>query len=369
MNLFRCEVCRDFEFDTFYAAERHILEQHSGFGWKCVTCKKIFGRRTQTHRNCANGAPPRLRLVVCNRLTAETGLDTEAKYQDFMKAMNSKIGKVKRSRSEATPSAKAERVTENRRRSHSGSNSNHAPPKKMKSVLSRVQPAPTASFGEQRQIVVRTPEYIPTPIVKPMELEIHAPDDDNLSAGRSRSPSPALGSSSSSSSTPTSTPKYSPIRVRVTSPLRNVSPKVKTTPKTSTPVTPVSRAAAEMTLQLSRLAQAQEGHVVLNIGGQRFETSTLTLEANPTSVFAAMVRKESTFQPIIEHGRAVYFIDRDPAHFRHILNYLRNGAAIRLDTLPREKRYLREMMMEAIAYRLEQLHSLLTKMCEQLSEE
>ena len=48
------------------------------------------------------------------------------------------------------------------------------------------------------------------------------------------------------------------------------------------------------------------------------------------------------------------FIDRDGTHFRHILNYLRDGG-IKLDALPRNRQVLRELRNEAVFY---QLHGL-----------
>jgi hypothetical protein len=47
-----------------------------------------------------------------------------------------------------------------------------------------------------------------------------------------------------------------------------------------------------------------------------------------------------------------YFFDRDPAHFRIILNYLRNGAQIEIAVLPKEQRYLYEIFQEANYYKL-----------------
>ncbi|KAK3580331.1 hypothetical protein CHS0354_014804 [Potamilus streckersoni] len=43
----------------------------------------------------------------------------------------------------------------------------------------------------------------------------------------------------------------------------------------------------------------------------------------------------------------IFFFDRDPAHFRNILNYLRNRALCELPTLPRELRFLYELKAEA----------------------
>lgn len=55
--------------------------------------------------------------------------------------------------------------------------------------------------------------------------------------------------------------------------------------------------------------------VVLDVGGQEFSTSHSTLEMNSNTFFGGLVR-EST-------SDSHFFIDRDPTHFRHILNALR----------------------------------------------
>ena len=46
----------------------------------------------------------------------------------------------------------------------------------------------------------------------------------------------------------------------------------------------------------------------------------------------------------------VYFIDRESAQFRFILNYLRNGCQVDIDTLPKYHRYLHEILTEARFY-------------------
>ena len=99
---------------------------------------------------------------------------------------------------------------------------------------------------------------------------------------------------------------------------------------------------------LSSCQAIQEERVVLNIGGTCFQTSKVTLRADPTSVFAVMLLPQSPFRP----NTNTYFFDRDPAHFRFILNYLRNGGCMDLNILPREQRYLQELLIEAKYYKL-----------------
>lgn len=87
---------------------------------------------------------------------------------------------------------------------------------------------------------------------------------------------------------------------------------------------------------------------MLNIGGVRFETSKNTLRADPSSVFALMLNNNSAFRPC----KNVYTFDRDPAHFKIILNYLRNNCLIEKRNLPSEHHYLNEIALEAKFYKL-----------------
>ena len=68
--------------------------------------------------------------------------------------------------------------------------------------------------------------------------------------------------------------------------------------------------------------------------------SKVTAQADPNSVFATLFRKSCPFRLSASNGRPTYFFDRDPAHFRFILNYLRNGTMVQEGTLPRDRRYL-----------------------------
>ena len=53
-----------------------------------------------------------------------------------------------------------------------------------------------------------------------------------------------------------------------------------------------------------------------------------------------------------------YNTDRDPAHFRIIVNYLRGGAQMSLSILPHERRYLLELLVGHVFYMLSGLEAL-----------
>ena len=55
--------------------------------------------------------------------------------------------------------------------------------------------------------------------------------------------------------------------------------------------------------------------VYLNVGGVFFATSRDTLRESD-SFFSGLVQNECCHE---------YFVDRDPTHFRHVLNWLRGG--------------------------------------------
>jgi N-acetylneuraminic acid mutarotase len=68
--------------------------------------------------------------------------------------------------------------------------------------------------------------------------------------------------------------------------------------------------------------EAQEGHVVLNIGGYRYETSVQTLRRLPHTFFDAYFSGRYA-QDVCADGSI--FIDRDGEHFGQVLQYLRDG--------------------------------------------
>lgn len=84
--------------------------------------------------------------------------------------------------------------------------------------------------------------------------------------------------------------------------------------------------------------------VTLNIGGQRFVTSTATLQRGAPDFYASVVSSQRTSADA--SSRTDVFIDRDPAHFPAVLNHLRGGRCILPDTVTA----LLDLRAEAEAY-------------------
>ena len=76
--------------------------------------------------------------------------------------------------------------------------------------------------------------------------------------------------------------------------------------------------------------------ITLNVGGMLFQTSKDTL-----------LKGDTYFVPLATHSNCeeVIFIDRDPAYFRYILNWLR-GATV----LPEDRLSLQELLVESDFY-------------------
>ncbi|XP_060554299.1 uncharacterized protein LOC132715323 [Ruditapes philippinarum] len=100
--------------------------------------------------------------------------------------------------------------------------------------------------------------------------------------------------------------------------------------------------------RMSEVYKIQENRIKLDIGGQQFTTSLLTLMKDSNSMFAAMF---SGRHKLRQESDGSYFIDRDGAHFRYILNYLRDGC-IKEGTLPSNEVLWGELLNEAEYYQL-----------------
>lgn len=100
--------------------------------------------------------------------------------------------------------------------------------------------------------------------------------------------------------------------------------------------------------RMSELYKIQENKIKLDIGGQQFTTSLLTLTKDQDSMFAAMFSGRHRLR---QEGDGSYFIDRDGVHFRYILNYLRDGC-IKEGTMPSNESLWGELLNEAEYYQL-----------------
>eukprot|EP01006_Ploeotia_vitrea_P000813 TRINITY_DN103697_c0_g1_i1.p1 TRINITY_DN103697_c0_g1~~TRINITY_DN103697_c0_g1_i1.p1 ORF type:complete len:494 (-),score=31.63 TRINITY_DN103697_c0_g1_i1:72-1532(-) len=74
---------------------------------------------------------------------------------------------------------------------------------------------------------------------------------------------------------------------------------------------------------MPKIAPPPTKQVVLNVGGEKFYTSTETLTADKSSFFCALLQQWP--DPPNKSNSDEYFIDRDPHYVNQILNYLREG--------------------------------------------
>lgn len=108
-----------------------------------------------------------------------------------------------------------------------------------------------------------------------------------------------------------------------------------------------ARARAVAMASSSRaLAQLPE-RITLNVGGQRFDTTQSTLCRFDDTFFTAML---SGRHAVLREPDGSIFIDRDPTHFRAIINFMRDGT-LRLPKGAEEKAAL---VAELRFYNLEQ---------------
>ncbi|KAI4325570.1 hypothetical protein MLD38_030955 [Melastoma candidum] len=108
------------------------------------------------------------------------------------------------------------------------------------------------------------------------------------------------------------------------------------------------------------MAAADSSSIVrLNIGGKKFTTTVDTLtQREPDSMLAAMFSGRHTL--CSDHEEGYIFVDRDGKHFRHILNWLRDGVVPTLS----DSEYA-ELLREAEYYQLlglmDGIHSVTSK--------
>ena len=110
--LYQCRICRDFEFDKRFQCERHMLEQHSGYGYKCSLCNQVFNR-PDNHKSKCLGAT----FSTVNRKTGKFTSSDEQEFSRFKQNLSALINRVPRTIM-ITPEAKSKRSKENKSKAY-----------------------------------------------------------------------------------------------------------------------------------------------------------------------------------------------------------------------------------------------------------
>lgn len=103
--------------------------------------------------------------------------------------------------------------------------------------------------------------------------------------------------------------------------------------------------------------------VILNVGGTRFVTTRTTLNKDPDSMLARMFSSEEYAWYSRVDGQGAYLIDRSPAYFEPLLNYLRQGTLLlgdRIDprgVLEEAKFYGLGKVVEELEHKIQGLES------------
>ena len=97
--------------------------------------------------------------------------------------------------------------------------------------------------------------------------------------------------------------------------------------------------------------------IILDVGGVRHSTSRSTLTKYPESMLGIMFSGRHDLETM-QCKDGSFFIDRDGTHFRHILNYLRDGEEV-IESFPQSPDVLLELIREAKFYQLDGLTTLL----------
>ena len=106
--------------------------------------------------------------------------------------------------------------------------------------------------------------------------------------------------------------------------------------------------------------------VSINVGGTTFVTTLSTLSSDPSTYFARRLQfEESDFGS--SSGGIAMFVDRDPTHFNHILNYLRSSLPPPLSERS-TPHFLSSLLAEADFYSISGLAEALTAQMERLKE-
>ena len=128
-------------------------------------------------------------------------------------------------------------------------------------------------------------------------------------------------------------------------------------PTPSSPTTPTSPTSNPTTTTTTTTnVFSDSSTIILDIGGTLFTTTVATITAGEDSYFSRRMH----FEDIQATAGPSMFVDRDPKHFRHILNFLRDSRPPQVDSTATQ--FATELLYEADFYNL-------TGLAESLSEQ
>uniref|UniRef100_A0A0A9YV15 BTB/POZ domain-containing protein KCTD9 n=2 Tax=Lygus hesperus TaxID=30085 RepID=A0A0A9YV15_LYGHE len=126
----------------------------------------------------------------------------------------------------------------------------------------------------------------------------------------------------------------------------------------------VISALMDLTMEAKQLPPNSGHWVTLNVGGKYFTTSRSTLiNKEPSSMLARMFAEREGglyMSPSNVDSKGAYLIDRSPAYFEPILNYLRNGQLI-FDSSLNAEGILEEARFFGIDSVIPQLENMITQ--------
>ncbi|XP_061164969.1 uncharacterized protein LOC133173922 [Saccostrea echinata] len=403
--MFHCTECPELSFERRSLCERHVFEKHSGFGYQCTICLKVFNRPDNHSGRCVGNE------LLLRKKSTKTFTEEEAEeHRKFMKSLSQKIF-VKKEDLRRTPSERHQIQQNNRKRSHQRSLSNTQEEKENqqgnkrtrsedtrkvmeKESRDKVKPARPSALQDQTSKNTNQEPEIRSQKEKAPAVETSRPEDDCLSlyAGEFSDTEiqeafeeivqamprldnevtfPPLKKISSAPSTPdhANLPSTSASCSTSSSQTNPQDSTYSPTEKENKVITAPNYIATPKTDErMKRVKESQRKRLILNIGGRRFETSVSTLMTKPQALLARMI-SPSGIKPYSVDNVYTYFIDRNPNNFSVILDYLRNGGDLPLDALPNDIRALREITLEAKFYELKHLELLSEKKIMELKSE
>ncbi|KAH3711023.1 hypothetical protein DPMN_070522 [Dreissena polymorpha] len=318
---FLCVPCGNVTFVRENLAHRHVTEWHGMFRYQCTYCKKSFARKVLSHAPCRKVRPEDFTIMDQhgNRHNAFERL------QDWKRKNLPRMVRQ-------VPNGYIKHLTE------------------VDETYNKAPAPNTVDLRNQLNNIPDLSDISEVDVMSPPRTNKDSQEDDEETSSSSSSSSQSSNSSSSSSSTASSShSSASPEPEDLTTKDTDSSASdaldlrvIKVSKSIPANMTPVKNDMGDvLSVNENTTDLIGEEQITLNVGGTIFITTRKTLMAFPS----LLARRA-------ESNETAIFIDRDPAHFRFILNYPRNKN-VDLKTLPGDIRYLWEMFYEAKYYELD----------------